>query len=264
MHIIEIESKDSNKIKELRKLGLKKYRKKTGMFIVENFKIIQDGLENNFYFEDIIVTKSFLAKNEDELKRIVEKNNNLDVFLIADKLNKAFSALETPSGVCAVYNNIEKEINLNKSIVYLNGINDPGNLGTILRSALALGIENVVLDETCVDLYNSKTIQAAKDAIFKLNIVFDENRKIAREIKEKMAMYVTNVEKGEDVSLVFQPQNKACIVLGNESLGVSKDLEEMADKFINIKTTSKIESLNVAISAGIIFHELFKRNTLLK
>jgi TrmH family RNA methyltransferase len=158
----------------------------------------------------------------------------------------------------AVYEKEETAINFSSDIVYLNNIKDPGNLGTILRSSVAFGIENIVLDENCVDVYNPKTIQASKDAIFKLNIAYDKEMKIMKEIKEKMPIFVTNVQKGEELDIALSPVKNICILLGNESFGVSDELEKLADKFINIKTTSKIESLNVAIGASIIFYELFK------
>lgn len=258
MNIIEIESKDNKKIKELRKLKLKKYRNKNGQFLVENWKIIKDALKSDFLFEELFVSKSFLDKNKKELEDIFDKFKLEKLFLVADNINQLFSALDTASGVVAVYKKEETSINFASDIVYLNNIKDPGNLGTILRSGLAFGIENVVLDENCVDVYNPKTIQAAKDAIFKLNIDYDREGEIIGEIKKKMPIFITNVEKGKEVNAILNPVKNICILLGNESSGVSAELQKMADEFINIKITSKIESLNVAISAGIIFYELFK------
>lgn len=257
MEIISIESKENKKIKDLNKLKLKKYRAERGEFVVENWKIIKDTAMSGIYPKEIFVTKNFLENNTTELEKFSDKEH--DLFVLSEKINiNNFSSLDSPQGIWAVYPDQIKEIDFKKDIAYLNGINDPGNLGTILRSALAFGIENIVLDETCVDLYNLKTIQSAKDSIFKLNIVFDKDRKITGEIKEKMEIISTNVEKGTDVSEISRTGKNVCVILGNESQGVSKELNAMADKFINIKTTSKIESLNVAISAGIIFHEIFK------
>jgi TrmH family RNA methyltransferase len=256
MKIIEIEGRENKRIKELNKLKLKKYREQCGEFVVENWKIIQDALISGSQPRALFMTKDFFNKNKFKVEELFGESEN--IFILSERININFSSLDSPQGVWAVYASQVKAIDFNKDIIYLNGINDPGNLGTILRSALALGVENIVLDETCVDVYNPKTIQSAKDAIFKLNIVFDQNRKIAGEIKGRMEVMVTNVEKGASVCEIFQTGKNVCIVLGSESWGVSKELNAMADKFINIKTTSKIESLNVAISAGIIFHELFK------
>ncbi|MFA6183485.1 MAG: RNA methyltransferase [Parcubacteria group bacterium] len=258
MNIIEIESKDNKKIKELNKLKLKKYRQKSGLFVVENWKIIQDAFRSDICFKEVFLTKDFLNRNKEELADTLGENGS--VFLVADSIGKNFSSLESPQGIWAIYEIREKQIDFKKDIIYLNGINDPGNLGTILRSSLAFGLENIVLDEKCVDIYNPKVIQAAKDAIFKLNLAFDKNKEIIRKIKEKdIKVYITSVKQGENSSDIFSSDEKKCIVLGSESHGVEEFLEKEADKFINIKTTSKIESLNVAISAGIIFYELFKQ-----
>ena len=257
MNIIEIESKENKKIKELNKLKLKKYRQARGRFVVENWKIIQDAFESGIFFEELFVTKDFLAKNKEALSTMLGQEQT--VFVVTPNIEKSLSLLDSPQGIRAVYKKETKTLDLNKDVVYLNNINDPGNLGTILRSALAFGLENIVLDEGCVDVYNSKTIQAAKDAIFKLNIVFDKGREVFEKIKENnFNIYVTNVEKGQSLEEIFGASQKRCIVLGNESRGVEAVLEKEATKLINIKTTSNIESLNVAISAGIIFYESFK------
>lgn len=256
MNIIEIESKENKKIKELNKLKLKKFRAQKKEFIVENWKIIQDAFDSGIYCKEIYLTQNFLEKNKSRLEEII--GHQKDVFLVTENIAKKISLLDSPQGVWAVYEEQKNEVDFNKDIIYLNGINDPGNLGTILRSALAFGQKNIILDEKCVDLYNPKTIQAAKDAIFKLNIVWDKEKEIFKKIKEGgFVIYTTNVEKGEDLRGIFKEEEKHCVVLGSESQGVEDELEKEADKFINIKTTSEIESLNVAISASIIFYELF-------
>ncbi len=256
MIIIEIESKENKKIKELNKLKLKKYRQLRGEFTVENWKIIQDAFKDGIFPKELFLTKYFLDKNKEALENMA--GNNGSIFLVSENIGKSMSALESPQGVVAVYQKREMNLDWNNNIIYLNGINDPGNLGTILRSALAFGLKNIILDESCVDLYNSKTIQAAKDAIFKLNIVFDKDREVFKKIKENnFIICTTNVKKGVDIKEAFKTKENRCIVLGNESQGVEASLEKEATELINIKTTSSIESLNVAISAGIIFYELF-------
>ncbi|EKE21881.1 MAG: RNA methyltransferase, TrmH family [uncultured bacterium] len=252
-----IESKENKKIKELNKLKLKKYRQLRGEFVVENWKIIKDAFASSIYFKELFLTRDFLDKNKVALADMLSDEKR--VFLVSENIKKNLSSLDSSQGVVAVYEKKEMALDWNKDIIYLNGINDPGNLGTILRSALAFGLKNIVLDEKCTDIYNLKTIQAAKDAIFKLNIVFDKDSEIFRKIRENnFTIYTTNVQKGESLDGIFEIKKKRCIILGSESQGVDVILEKEADKFINIKTTSSIESLNVAISAAIIFYELFR------
>lgn len=245
-------SKDNDKIKLLRKLNNKKFRRQNDKFLVENLIIIEDAQKAGFYFEEIYVTKEFIKKNKERFDNV---NKNKDYFLIDYKVNKSFSSLDTPSGICAVYKKPQTEINFAKNIIYLNKISDPGNLGTILRSALAFDLKNIVIDEYCVDLYNPKTISAAKEAIFKLKIEFDQDGKLLKKIKSKMPIYVTSLAGESDLQSLNN--EKFCLVLGNEVSGVDDSVLKQADKKIKINMTDNIESLNVASAAAILFYNIY-------
>lgn len=256
MQMSEIKSKDSEKIKFLRKLQQKKYRDNEGKFLVENLKIIYDGLRAGIIPAEIFFTKNFLRKNLKEAGEISDKLKKGNVFLISEAINKSFSSLETAPGVCAVYNKKPQKINLEEIVIYLNGVNDPGNIGTILRSALAFGLKNVVLDEGCADIYNYKTIQAAKDSIFKLNITLDKELNIFDKIRKTMKIFSTSLEGDKELT-ILDKEKFFCLVLGSESHGVEKKILDKSDGFIKIRMSGDIESLNVAVSASIIFHHIF-------
>jgi len=259
MNEIKIESVDNNKIKLLRKLNKKKFRNETSQFFIENMIIINDAEEAGIKFKDLFVTEDFFNKNEEWIEKILSKSELDDYFIINEKINKSFSNLDTPPGVCAIY---EKQINLldqNSSIIYLNNISDPGNLGTILRSGLAFGIKNFVLDEKCVDLFNYKTVQAAKDSIFKLNFSFDKEFKVLNDIKSIMKVYSTGIIEAGPISLLKQAE-RFCLVLGNESHGVEKEIIKMSDGLVKINMSDNIESLNVASAAAIFFYEIYNQN----
>lgn len=241
--MIEIKSKTNPNIQLLRKLSQKKYRIKFDKFFVENLKIIEDS--------EIDPEMLFAVD-----KKILEKSKAKNRFLITKELNKYFSELETPSGVAAIYKKIDKPIDFKSTTVYLNGINDPGNLGTILRSALAFGFKNVVVDEKCADIYNSKTINAAKDSIFKLNITRDKKLKVFNKLKNIMPIVSTSLKNGKKPE-VFKGK-KICLVLGSEAHGVDSFIQKTAKNFITIKMSGKMESLNVAVSAGVIFYGISK------
>ncbi|MBU0531814.1 RNA methyltransferase [Patescibacteria group bacterium] len=249
MNINEITSKDNQMIKELKRLSQKKYRDKLGKFVVENWKIIIDA---RVAPESLFVTEQFLADHQAEIEEL-----GIDVNQIDEKLNKFFSCLDTPSGVAAMFPKLDQPIQTNQITIYLNAISDPGNLGTILRSALAFDLTNIVVDETCADVYNPKTIQAAKDAIFQLNISFDEHRQILRDLKEQMPIVATTLEAAEPIESLKR-LNKYCLVLGSESHGVDPEIIKIADHKIKIEMGEQIESLNVAAAAAIIFHEIYR------
>ena len=247
----EISSLQNSQIKLLEKLSLKKYRQEEGMFIVENLTIIFDALKAGHDFEALFVTKEFFEKHQDKLEYLYNNSKCKNYYLIDSKLNKHYSSLDTPSGVTAIYNIKNRELD-KTSVIYLNGINDPGNLGTIMRSALAFNFTNLVLDENCVDIYNPKVISASKDAIFKLNIIEDKTGIWLK--NSKLPVYVTSSHLGSDLAK-FKPAKAFCLVLGSESHGISPEIMELADKNIKIEISPEIESLNVATAAAILFYE---------
>ncbi len=257
MKKIQIESKDNEKIKFLKKLNQKKYREKYDQFFVENITIAFDAAKTEIYPDFVFITEDFEERNKKKLDFVLKKSDLKEYYLIDEKLNKKFSNLDTPAGFAAIYSKKPGKVDLAKSIVYFNALSDPGNLGTILRSALAFNLKNIVIDEDCVDLFNFKVINAAKESFFKLNIEFDKNRKLLKKIKEEMKIYSTKLEGGEDIKRI-KKQKKVCIVLGSESHGVDKKIEKIADGAITIKMGDEIESINVASAAAIIFYELYK------
>ncbi len=252
MNIIEIASKDNPKIKHLRKLKNKKYRNEYAEFLVENFTTIKDAFQSGYKFKQVFITNEFLEKNKAE----IENFSSEECYLINNRINESFSNLDTASGICAVYDKLDNKINFKKSIVYLNAISNPGNLGTILRSALAFNFKNIILDENCVDLYNYKVINASKDAIFKLNIEIDKNLKSLKQIKKRMKVFSTRLEKSNNLD-ILKKEKIFCLVLGNESHGIDNKISNLSDAFIKINMGDEIESLNVSSVAAIIFHQIY-------
>lgn len=252
-----IASKDNPNIKLLRKLQQKKYRQSEMLFVVENAVIIADAARQGHLFESLFITEGFNEKNPSLCEELAELCPEASFYRIPDKLNGHFSSLETPSGIAAIYRINENSLALASPTVYLNAIGDPGNLGTIIRSMAAFGFRNLVVDERCADLYNPKTIQAAKDAIFKVNIGKDEELAWLKANAGKLPLYASVVAEGEDLDS-FAKDKEFCLILGSESHGVSEGILELANRKITIGMSGKIESLNVAIAAGILFYKLRK------
>ena len=252
MNFKKISSVQNDRIKELLKLRSAKNRRLAGRFIVENLAIISDSFADGYFFEALFVTEEFAAKNQELLEKLATGASRAEFFLITEKINQAYSELSTPSGITGVYK-INNHRLADGRVVYLDGISDPGNLGTIMRSALAFGWENLVLSQDCVDPYNAKTVSAAKDAIFKIRLL--EDREGGWLKKTSLPLYATDVRTGTELKK-FKPAEKFCLVLGSESHGVSPEIMKRAAQKINIATFDKIESLNVAAAAAIIFYEL--------
>ena len=257
MEVNEIVSQKNTQIKLLRKLAQKKYRRQRNQFTVENLAIIYDALKSGYGFTGLFVTNHFIEKNREKFAFLQEYSKINSYYLIDEELNKSYSQLDTPSGITAIYDIKSKPLNKTKSVLYLNSLKDPGNIGTIMRTALAFDVPNIVLDSACVDIYNFKAINAAKDAIFKVNICEDKEGTWLDNKKNALAVYVANSNQGVPLSEIQRSKN-FCLILGNEAHGVSESLIKLADKEIHIPISKQIESLNVSAAAAILLYGLQK------
>ena len=238
-----IESINNEQIKEIRKLNDKKYRDESNLFLVEGDHLVKEAYKAG-YLKKIILT-------EDIYDFDVEK------LLVTDKVIKSISELNNTKviGVCSKLSN---ELDLSKNIVILDGVQDPGNLGTIIRSCVAFNINNLVLSNETVDLYNSKVIRSTQGMIFNINIIRDDLENTIKLLKDNnYTIYGTNVVNGIDIKDV-KKDKKYAIILGNEGNGISNKINALVDKNIYIKMNDKCESLNVAVSGSIILYELNK------
>lgn len=234
----------NDKIKSIKKLNDKKYRDLEGLFLIEGEHLVLEAYKNNC------------------LKTLIVEENNpfsldIDTMVVTSSILKYISKLESyPKimGVCCKKNELE----IGNKVLILDGVQDPGNLGTIIRSAVAFNIDTIILGEDCVDLYNSKVIRSTQGMLFNINIIvknlFNEIPKL-KELGYKIM--VTNLNGGNDVKTI-EKNDKFAIIVGNEGQGVKKDIISLSDESIYINMNSKCESLNVAVATGIILYELDK------
>lgn len=239
-----ISSLDNNKIKEISKLYESKYRKEYNKFIVEGYHLVEEAYKSGVLEEIIIL----------ENKEInIDINNTYVTYNVMKKLTN-LESIPDVLGICNI-----KESNITGNhILLLDGIQDPGNLGTIIRSALAFNIDTIVLSNDTVDLYNPKVLRATQGMLFHINIVRLDLVEAIKELKEKdYIIYSTNVVDGNDIRNI-ELKNKYAIIVGNEGSGVKKEIDELCDKRIYINMNSKCESLNVGVATGIILYEFNK------
>ena len=232
----------NEKIKELKKLKEKKYRDQLGKFIVEGDHLIKEAdklglLECAYILEgkdvDISAPKNYVTK--EVLKYITD--------------------LDTPTMI-GVAKKITKD-SIGNRIVILDNIQDPGNLGTIIRSAVAFNADTIVLSNDTVDLYNDKVLRATQGMIFKINIVRKDIIPFIQSIKDDYYIYGTKVNGGNSLKKI-EKKNKFAIIMGNEGNGMSNTLDELCDSFIYIDMNKECESLNVGVATSIILYELDK------
>lgn len=241
--IINISSKQNIKIKEIGKLiSDKSYRKERKEFVIEGFHLLEMALE------DKLVKAIFSLE---PIKNIDEKITN---YIVSEDILKKISTQKNPQGVVAICSmRKEKEISHN-NVLYLDGVSDPGNLGTLLRTALAFSFKDVILSKGTVSLYNEKTISSSQGAIFRLNIICGDEQNLI-DLKEKGYKILATEIKGSVELKNIKKSDKQVLILGNEAHGVNEKILNLADERIRIDI-NEIESLNVAICGAIMMHYL--------
>ena len=237
-----ITSLENNKVKDVVKLQSKKYRDLTNTFVVETEHLVEEAEKCG------IVKDLFLVEDE-----FVDRD---DVYFVTKEVMKKMSSMESPSNILAVCEkNDSKEI-IGDKILLLDGIQDPGNLGTIIRSSVAFGVTTIILSNDTVDLYNSKVIRASEGMFCHINIITMDLEEAISTIKSKnIPVYGTNVVNGSDVSSITDKSSYA-LVMGNEGNGVKEHIQDLCDKNLYIPMKDTCESLNVGVACSILLYEL--------
>ena len=241
-----ITSLDNDRIKGYIKLKDRKYRKKTRKYIVEGMHLVLEACKAGVV-EELIIEKDVVLPI------------NLPTICVTNEIINKISDMESPSNVMALCNMKESSITGDK-ILMLDDLQDPGNLGTIIRSALAFNVDTIVLSPNTVDLYNPKVIRATQGMMFHINIAIQDLKEVITSLKEKeIPIYGTRVDYGEDVRVLKEKDRKRYgLVMGNEGNGVSEEILDMCDSYLYIDMNNKVESLNVGVATSIILYELNK------
>ena len=239
-------STENKKIKEIKKLNVKKYRDIKNKFLVEGEHLVLEAYKNNL-LELLIVEEKFN----------INININVNTIEVSSKVLKYLSELDTYPKVMGICKKMENK-NIGSRILMLDGIQDPGNLGTIIRSCVAFNIDTIILGKNCVDLYNSKVLRSTQGMIFNINIVSKELEDVILDLKNKnYKIYGTNVNGGKNLKMIEKPL-KFAIIMGNEGNGVSNNILNLCDEYIYINMNNKCESLNVGVATSIILYEFDK------
>ena len=235
---------ENKKIKNIKKLYNKKYRDEFNEFLIEGEHIVLEAHKKG-------ILKELILEEGANFKLDIETS------YVSNNVLNYISELSNPSKIMGICKKIEpKEIG--KKIVILDGIQDPGNLGTIIRSSVAFNIDTIVLSKDTVDLYNSKVLRATQGMIFNINIIEKDINVFIPELKEnKYKIYGTKVNGGKSIKNV-EKSEKFAIIMGNEGNGVKSNILNMCSDYIYIDMNSACESLNVGVATSIILYELDK------
>ena len=240
-----ITSRDNQTIKEIIKLKDKKFRENS--YLVEGIKQVREAIKENAKIEKIVISEDF--ENKDAFK-------DFECIEVSTKIFRHMTDTKTPQGVLAVVaKNKNKEIDYSKDfLIILDNIQDPGNLGTIIRTADSCDLGQVIVSTDTVDSYSPKVIRSTMGSSFRINVIERNLVETIREIKAHgFEIIVTSLQT--DKSIYDIDYSKKAIVIGNEANGVRDEIMKEADLEVKIPMLGKTESLNASIAAGVMMYE---------
>lgn len=246
-----ITSKDNEIIKNIKKLKEKKYR--LDSYIVEGIKMVKEAISENQEIALIAIREDF---------KIDFDTKNIKTVTISNKIFNDISDVKTPQGILAVIKkNQNNQIETNQEyILALDSLQDPGNMGTIIRTADSANINQIIINKTTVDPYSPKVIRSTMGAIYRTNIIEVEDLKATlKEMKLKGFQIITTDLKATQSIYDINYTNKTIVVIGNEANGVSQEILQTADKKVIIPMLGKTESLNASIAASIMIYEYVRQ-----
>lgn len=240
-----ITSKDNNRIKEIRKLLNKKYSIEKGLFVIEGENLVEEAIKNN------LLVELFVLEN-------YECNYDVPYDTVTFDVMKSMSDLKSTPRLLGVAK-IKNDNKIGSKILILDGVQDPGNAGTIIRNSVAFDIDTIIFSNDSVSPYNEKVLRSTGGMIFNTNVIISDLESIISEIKSK-GINVIGTALNSSVSLENSVKSdKYAVIFGNEGNGVHKNILDLCDEIVRIDMNGKCESLNVGVSSGIILYYLFKR-----
>lgn len=260
----EITSKENNFIKHVKKLKDKKYRDISSEYIIEGIKQVAEAIQEKVKIKQIVLCDD-CEKNSNIPKDLMYEIAKCECVYVTEELFKYLSEVQTPQGILAIIekNNQDKEIDYSQDIIVaLDDIQNPGNLGTIIRTVDSIGSTQILVSKGTVDVYNPKVIRSTMGAIFRVKIIECEDLKeTLDEIKKhKFKVIVSSLQTKKTIYDI--DYYKKVIVIGNEANGVKKEIQKVADEKVKIPMIGKTESLNASVATGIILYEYVRQNML--
>lgn len=256
--MISIESKDNTFFKLAKKLKDRKGRNKEQKYIIEGFRLIQEAFKAGCKINSVVVNNDGEKKLNQYLEQYMD---SVKVYLMDDSLFSQLTSTENPQGIIAVVEIEDNRENLSGDFYLLcDKVQDPGNLGTIIRTAHAAGVTGIILTKGTVDIYNDKVIRSTMGSIFYVPIIHDNDLSFLRGLKsEGFNLVATSLQESKDF---FREDLSGKIILsvGNEGNGISDEIFDMADIKVKIPMPGGAESLNVAIATSIILFERVRQN----
>lgn len=252
--MIKVISSDQNKLyKETLKLLQKKYRDKLGRYIIEGIKIFEEK-KDKIEIEYIILNEKLEERYE------YLKNSTYDIYIVSEKMFSKLSDQVNSQGVLIVAKkNDNSFLDIKDDIVVLDSIQDPGNLGTIIRTMVAFNFKNLVVTKETCDVFSPKVLRATMGSVFDINIYVEDKKNIIDFLKNKCYnVLTTELDKSSVLLENIELKEKNAYIFGQEGNGISKEFKEISNQKVIIPISSAVNSLNVAISTAIFLYEVNK------
>lgn len=254
-------------IREIKRLQESKERGERGLFLVEGVRFTEEAVKERVHLEEVLYTARLEEGERGRTLLAVLTKHHVPLLKVQEKVMEAVSETENPQGILAVARQFKwtlKDITERKGpVIVACGLQDPGNLGTIIRTADAGGAAGIITTADTVDIYNSKVVRATMGSIFRLPVLRADDIKESLAVMKKEGYQVVATSLQSETSyLKINYSKPTAFLIGKESSGLSDELLEMADKVVFIPMKEGVESLNAAISAGVLIYEAFRQRLL--
>lgn len=249
-----ITSRENPVIKSVKKLKEKKHREEKNQFFIEGFRFVSEALASDFQ-----VPYLFLCEDDNINLKNFNIKGDTKVYTVTRSIFKEISFTEHPQGVAAVVNYKSFVVSGDGFYVLADKLQDPGNLGTIIRSAHGAGALGVIVTKGTVDLYNDKTLRSTMGSIFHIPVIRDDELSFVKELKSKGFKLVTSSLDAKNNFFNEDLKGNIIIALGNEGAGISEDISKLSDIKVKIPMSGLAESLNVAAAGSIMIFEVVRQ-----
>lgn len=266
MKDINIIRSSSNKlIKDIKLLHKKKGRWNTKSFFIEGLRSVEQCIKSGEKIKHIVYSPELLNEAGQDFIKAIE-SEACGIYEITGELFKDISDTDNPQGILAVVHfneyKLEDILKDNNFLILLDRVQDPGNLGTIIRNADAFGANGVIVTSGCVDIYNPKTIRSTMGSIFQIPIVhMDDASEAMRTLKKQGISVISSSLDTEKYSYDIDLRSDCALVIGNEASGISDEVIEASDQLVKIPMAGSAESLNVAVASGVLMYEVLRQRS---
>lgn len=257
-----ITSSQNPLIKETKSLKNRKYREEKKLFFVEGTRLVEEALKENAEIVRVLLSEQQLAPKNDHVSRLLHeiRMRNYETFILPERLFKEISDTESPQGIMAVirirYYSLDEIIGNSNLFVMLDSIQDPGNLGTIIRTADAAGFTGVIVSKGCVDVHNPKVLRSTMGSIFRIPVCFSSSpAESVRHLVSQGIMVCAAHLEGVVNYFELDMRNNIAIIVGNEANGICEEVACSANILVKIPMVGRAESLNASVAASLLMYE---------